>query len=80
MGSRGAFVNVSTGNFTFVEGGKRYYSIGSLSSDSNVKVLLQSEGTVKAPEYSHTADRVYAVVQNGLLKHISFYDKNHKKL
>jgi hypothetical protein len=79
MGSRGAFVNVSTGDFSFVEGGQRYYSVGTLSTDSNIKVLIQKSGAVKAPEYSHTADRVYAVVQNGMLKHVSFYDENHNQ-
>ncbi len=80
MGSRGAFVDVSTGNFSFVEGGQRYFSIGTLSTDSNVKVLVQNNGAVKAPEYSHTADRVYAVVQNGMLKHVSFYDETHNQI
>lgn len=79
MGSRGAFVNVSQGNFSFREGGQNYYSLGTLSSDSNVKILLQKTGSVKAPEYSHTGERVYAVVQDGTLKHVTFYDKDHKQ-
>lgn len=79
MGSRGAFVDVSSGNFSFVEGGQRYFAVGTLSTDSNIKVLVQKTGAVKAPEYSHTADRVYAVVQNGMLKHVSFYDEHHNQ-
>ena len=79
MGSRGAFVSIDANNFVFVEGGQRYFSVGTLSIDSNIKVLLQKNGAVKAPEYSHTADRVYAVVQNGMLKHVSFYDENHNQ-
>ena len=54
MGSRGAFVDVEMGNFTFKDNGQVYYSIGSLSSDKNVKILVQEKGAVKAPEFSHT--------------------------
>lgn len=32
---------------------------------------------MKAPDYSHTANRTYAVIQNGKLKHLAFYDENH---
>ncbi len=82
MGSRGAFVNVDIGNFYFHKDkdGKiiyEYYSFGTLSSDSNVKIITQLKGSVSAPEYSHTAGRIYATVQNGYLKHLTFYDKNH---
>ena len=79
MGSRGAFVNVDMGNFTFKEGGQHYFSIGTLSSDPNVKVIIQDKGLVKAPEFSHTAGRIYAVVQNGKLKHLSYYDEGHNQ-
>ena len=79
MGSRGAFVNVNTGNFTFVENGQIYNSIGTLSTNPNVKILVQSKGSVKAPEYSHTKDRVYAIVQDGRLKHVTYYDENHNQ-
>ena len=77
MGSRGAFVSVNTGDFSFVEGGQNYYSIGEVD---NVKVLVQKEGGVKAPEYSHTENRIYAIVQDGKLKHIAYYDENHKQI
>lgn len=33
MGSRGAFVDVNMGNFTFKDGGQNYFSIGTLSSE-----------------------------------------------
>lgn len=66
MGSRGAFVDVNMNDFTFKAGGQLYQSIG-LSGD--VKVLVQTKGAVKAPEYSHTANRVYAIIQDGKLKH-----------
>jgi len=77
MGSRGAFVSVNTGDFSFVEGGQNYYSIGEID---NVKVLVQKEGAVKAPEYSHTENRIYAIIQKGQLKHIAYYDENHKQV
>ncbi len=76
MGSRGSFVNVSQGNFSFKENGQTYYSIGNWN---NVKVLVRNGNSVKAPEFSHTAERIYAIVQNGKLKHLAFYDKEHKQ-
>lgn len=79
MGSRGAFVDVNIGDFRFKDGGQNYFSIGTLSSDPNVKVLIQGEGSVKAPEFSHTEGRVYAIVQDGKLKHLTYYDANHKQ-
>ena len=65
MGSRGAFVNVNTGDFIFKEGGQHYKSIGILSDNPNVKVIVQDSNNVKAPEFSHTAGRIYAVVKEG---------------
>lgn len=79
MGSRGAFINVDVGNFSFLEGGQHYMSIGTLSSDDNVKIIIQDSKNVKAPEFSHTPGRVYAVVKDGQLKHVAFYDENHKQ-
>ena len=76
MGSRGAFENVEQGNFNFIEGGQTYRSIGEVDG---AKVLVKTSGSVKAPEYSHTANRIYAIVQNGSLKHLSYYDENHKQ-
>ena len=77
MGSRGAFVSVDTGSFSFVENGQNYFSAGELSTNPNVKILLQAKGSVKAPEFSHTAGRIYAIVQDGRLKHVTYYDENH---
>lgn len=79
MGSRGAFIDVNINEFTFVDGGQHYNSIGCLSSDSNVKVIIQDSNNVKAPEYSHTENRIYAVVKNGELKHLAYYDESHKQ-
>ena len=79
MGSRGAFVDVDMGNFTFKDGGQNYFSLGTLSGDPNVKILIQDKGSVKAPEYSHTKGRVYAIVQGGKLKHLTYYDDEHKQ-
>ena len=76
MGARGAFVDVNIEDFTFVEGGQHYQSIG---MSGEVKVLIQTKGGVKAPEFSHTPNRVYAVVQDGKLKHIAYYDDKHKQ-
>ncbi len=77
MGSRGAFINVNAGNFNFVEGGQHYFSIGEFN---DVKVLVQKEGCIKAPEYSHTANRIYAIVQDGQLKHLTYYDEKHNQV
>lgn len=79
MGSRGAFVDVDMGNFSFKSGGQNYFSLGTLSSDPNVKVLIQAKGSVKAPEFSHTEGRIYAIVQDGKLKHLTYYDAKHKQ-
>ena len=79
MGSRGAFVDVDRNEFDFVEGGQHYKSIGTLKNEPNVKVIMQDSSNVKAPEYSHTAGRVYAIVKNGVLKHVAFYDSEHKQ-
>lgn len=79
MGSRGAFIDVNMGNFTFKESGQIYHSIGNLSTDNNVKILVKKEGSVKAPDYSHSPNRIYATIQNGQLKHLTFYDDSHKQ-
>ena len=79
MGSRGAFVNVNKDDFSFVEGGQHYNSIGCLSSNPNVKVLIQDSNNVKAPEFSHTSERIYAIVKDGKLKHLAYYDEKHRQ-
>ena len=76
MGSRGSFVDVKSGDFSFVENGKTYQVIGEWE---DLKVLAKSSGSIQAPEYSHTANRIYAVIQNGALKHLAYYDKEHKQ-
>ncbi len=42
-------------------------------------MLIQTKGSVKAPEFSHTANRIYAIVQRGAIKHLAFYDENHRQ-
>lgn len=79
MGSRGAFVDVGDGDFAFVSGGQHYKSLGILQNNPNVKVIVQDTNNVKAPEYSHTARRVYAIVKEGELKHLAYYDEEHKQ-
>ena len=76
MGSRSSFKNVNAGDFSFVDGGKTFRSIGGFD---NVKILVRDSGSVKAPEFSHTAGRIYAIVQDGKLKHLAYYDENHKQ-
>lgn len=34
---------------------------------------------VAAAEFSHTAGKIYAIVQDGKLKHLAYYDENHKQ-
>lgn len=79
MGSRGAFVNVDKGDFTFSEGGQHYKSLGTLKNNPNVKIIVQDSNNVVAPMFSHTEGRVYAVVKNGALKHLAYYDSQHKQ-
>lgn len=54
-------------------------SLGTLSDSPNVKVIIQDSNAVKVPEYSHTAGRIYAVVKNGELQHLAYYDDAHKQ-
>ena len=76
MGSRSSFRDVKAGDFSFVDNGKKYRAIGTLD---NVKILVQESGSVKAPEFSHTPNRIYAIIQNGALKHLAYYDEKHKQ-
>ena len=76
MGGRGSFINVDAGNFAFKEGGQTYFSIGMI--DDNIKVLERPGTSVKAPEMSHTENRIYAIMQKGELKHIAFYNEKHE--
>lgn len=77
MGSRGAFIDVERGDFNFVENGKHYETIGEID---DVKVIIKLDGSVKAPEYSHTSNRIYAIIQKGKLKHLAFYNENHEQI
>ena len=54
-------------------------SLGALACDPNVKVPMQDSNNAKAPEYSHTPRRIYALVKKGQLKHLSYYDDAHKQ-
>lgn len=54
----------------------QYFSIRMI--DDNIKVLERPNKSVKAPEMSHTENRIYAVLQKGELKHIAFYDDKHQ--
>lgn len=76
MGSRAAFKSAGGGDFTFVENGETYRTIGGFD---NLRVLIKEKGSVKAPEFSHTENRIYAVVQKGVLKHLVYYDEKHRQ-
>ena len=78
MGSRGAFNDVDKGDFSFVDNGQIYMSLGT-DPKTGVKYLVQNEGSVKIPDYSHSSDRIYAVVQDGEVKQIGIYH-NHIKI
>ena len=76
MGGRGSFISVDTGDFTFVEGGQKYFSIGEVNG---IKIIERTDNnSVSAPFYSHSPNSVYAVVQDGILKYIRYYDENHE--
>lgn len=75
MGSRCALIDYI--NFEFTEGGQQYLNIGTLSSNPNVVVLYQNATRVKAPLFSHTPGRVYAIAKNGELKHLAYFDEQH---
>lgn len=78
MGGRGAFISVSEEDFRFVENGQTYHKIGEIG---DVHVLMRlGKFSVKAPDYSHTDSRKYAIIQNGMLKHIAYYDENHRQI
>lgn len=78
MGGRGAFKNIDSKDFTFVEGGQTYVKVGEVAG---VEVLIRKgKLSVKAPEYSHSASKIYAILQDGEIKHLSFYDENHKQV
>ena len=78
MGSRGSFVDINSEDLSFVENGQTYHIIWDYQ---NVKVIIRDKGqSVKAPDFSHTANAVYAIVQNGKLKHIAWYGENHHQI
>ena len=79
MGGRGSFVNVDANDFTFKLGGQTYVSKGMID---NVKVIEKIGGSsipVSAPFLSHSPNRIYATIKNGELKHLTFYDENHRQ-
>lgn len=77
MGSRGAFVNVDSSDFTFVENGQIYHTIG---FEDGIKFIYQEEhkSGKKIPDYSHEADTIYVLIANNQIKQIGVY-KNHIK-
>lgn len=65
MGGRGSFRNVSLNDFTFNSNGKTYFKIGEYNG---IDIIARKDHlSVKALEYSHSPNKIYAVVQNGKL-------------
>ena len=78
MGSRGAFIDINIGNFVFKEGGQIYHTIG---IEDGIKYIIQDDhhGGKKVPDYSHSENTIYALIDNGEIKSIGIYD-NHNKI
>lgn len=79
MGGRASFVNVNVGDFSFTSGGQTFVSRGMIG---DVKVIekISGTGSVGVPRFSHTANRIYAVVQDGSLKYLALYDNHNQKI
>lgn len=76
MGSRGAFINIDQQDFRFKDGGKIYTTI---KLYKNIQILIQQKGSVKVPDFSHSSNAIYAILQNGEIKGIGIYE-NHEKV
>lgn len=81
MGGRGAFIDIDKENWTFREGGQTFFCQSVFYSKvfGDVKILMQNQPNVRVPLYSHSANKIYAVIKNKKLKHIAFYDEVHKQ-
>lgn len=77
MGGRGAFINVENKDFRFVDNGQTFITIGEIDDIQIISRMKPYQS--KAPEYSHTKSRIYAVVKNGIIKNIVYYDSDHKQ-
>lgn len=78
MGGRGSFLDVSSGNFAFRDGGQTFIT---KSTIGDVKIIEKNTiDSVGAPLFSHSPSSTYAVIQNGELKYITFYDETHKQV
>ena len=78
MGGRGSFIDVKHDDFSFVENGQKYHTIGVVDK---VKIIVKDpkfKESVNQPYFSHSPNSVYATVQDGLLKYITFYGSDHK--
>ena len=78
MGGRGSFININEDNFNFTEGGQKYFAL-EYDANNNIKYLVQPKGSVKVPDYSHSGDRIYVILQNNEIKSIGIYE-NHVKV
>ncbi len=78
MGGRGSFIDVKHDDFSFVESGQKYHTIGVVDK---VKIIIKDpkfKESVNQPLYSHSPNAIYATVQRGRLKYITFYGRNHE--
>lgn len=78
MGGRGSFVDADAGNFSFVEKGQKYFCIGEVD---NVKIIVKDPSLKESsnqPYLSHSPNAIYATVNNGVLKYLTFYGPDHK--
>lgn len=78
MGGRGAFINVDMNEFTFIENGQIYHTIG---FEDNVKYIIQDDhkGGKKIPDYSHSDNGIYVLIAKGKIKQIGIYE-DHRKI
>lgn len=40
-------------------------------------IIDKINAPVTAPEYSHSKERIYVIIQKDKIKHVAFYDENH---
>ena len=77
MGSRNAFIDIEKGNFTFIEDGQTFETIGWI--DDCELITITSGKSIKAPEFSHN-NTYYAVIQDNKLKHLATYNDDHRQI
>lgn len=75
MGGRGAFVDVKNNDFRFVENGQTFITVGEIDG---IEIIIRKKPyATNVPMYSHGENKIYAVVKNGKLKSLAYYDEFH---